>query len=108
MGEKEHVAALRKLQTKHRQQIEKLTAGFLQSLGVEPDDDRDISTVLKDLKADNEDLNDRVDILGVSLARKQQSLWEALQAVDNIAMEEALLGPSSFQLKVTGDGGATT
>lgn len=33
--EKEHVAALRKLQTKHRQQIEKLTAGFLQSLGIE-------------------------------------------------------------------------
>jgi len=107
--EKEHNAVIKKVQKQHREQIQKLTAGFLQSLGVEPDDERDIGTVLKDLKEDNEDLNDRVDILGVSLARKQQSLWEALQAVDNIAMEEQILNEELEQLRQNGagDGGAT-
>merc|ERR1719499_2098687 len=107
--EKEHNAVIKKVQKQHREQIQKLTAGFLQSLGVEPDDERDIGTVLKDLKEDNEDLNDRVDILGVSLARKQQSLWEALQAVDNIAMEEQILNEELEQLRQNGagDGGVT-
>ena len=85
-----------------------LVLDWFVGLGVDPDDDRDVGTVLSDLKADNEDLNDRVDILGVSLARKQQSLWEALQAVDNIAMEDETLHEELEQLRLNGGGDGGT
>jgi len=107
--DKEHGNKLKKLQSKHRQQIEKITKGFLQTLGVDPDDERDVSMILRDLKADKEDLNNQVDILGVSLARKQQSLWEALQAVDNIAMEDETLHEELEHLRhLEGGGGGSS
>jgi len=97
--EQQHSAAVRKLKAKHKREMQTLTAGFLQSLGVDTSavtgdvkggefDSENVTTLIKSLKTDNSDLNEKVDTLAVSLARKQQSLWEALQAVDNIAMED--------------------
>jgi len=68
---------------------EKLSTGFLQSLGAEPG--KDVTTVIKELKAENVSLKKNVNELAETLARKSQSLLDALQAVDNInnAAEEA-------------------
>jgi len=99
--EQQHRAEVKKLKAKHKKQMQTLTAGFLQSLGVETKvgdeedggnggqfDSENVTTLIKSLKTDNGVLSEKVDTLAVSLARKQQSLWEALQAVDNIAMED--------------------
>eukprot|EP01084_Bolivina_argentea_P216208 367346_1 len=82
--EKEHSIMIKKEKAKHKEQMEKLSAGFLQSLGAEPG--TDITTHIKQLKANNKDLQRKVDELAATLARKSESLVHALQAVDNLAM----------------------
>ena len=54
-------------------------------MGAEPG--KDVTTVIKELKGNNVELKRTVDTLAESLSRKQISLIEALQAVDNTQME---------------------
>eukprot|EP01084_Bolivina_argentea_P266966 452999_1 len=84
--EKEHSTMIKKEKNKHKQEMEKLSAGFLQSLGAEPG--KDVRSVIKELRDNNQSLQDKVDTLAETLSRKQQSLIEALQAVDHISIME--------------------
>merc|ERR1712087_390622 len=71
---------------KHKAEIKSIMSGFLQSLGAEPGTDPTV--VITKLKKDNGQLQNKVDTLAETLARKQQSLIAALQAVDSLAMED--------------------
>eukprot|EP01083_Nonionella_stella_P124505 375984_1 len=84
--EKKYEMTLKKERQKHKNEVDKLSAGFLQSLGAEPG--KDVTTVIKELKQRNVALQANVDTLAETLARKQQSLLQALEAMDNIAMED--------------------
>eukprot|EP00486_Rosalina_sp_Unknown_P002912 CAMPEP_0201566378 /NCGR_PEP_ID=MMETSP0190_2-20130828/6114_1 /ASSEMBLY_ACC=CAM_ASM_000263 /TAXON_ID=37353 /ORGANISM="Rosalina sp." /LENGTH=708 /DNA_ID=CAMNT_0047985003 /DNA_START=31 /DNA_END=2157 /DNA_ORIENTATION=+ len=84
--EKEHQMMIKKEKAKHKAEIERLSTGFLQSLGAEPG--KDVSTVIKELRQTNQDLKEKVDTLAATLERKNASLLEALQAVDTITNEE--------------------
>merc|ERR1712130_961546 len=89
MDEK-HSAKFKKEKNKHKSELEKLSSGFLQSLGAEPG--KDVMTVIKELKAENVSLKKNVDELAETLARKSQSLLDALEAVHNMndLQEEAV------------------
>merc|ERR1712154_129892 len=89
MDEK-HSAKFKKEKNKHKSEQEKLSSGFLQSLGAEPG--KDVMTVIKELKAENVSLKKNVDELAETLARKSQSLLDALEAVHNMndLQEEAV------------------
>eukprot|EP00484_Ammonia_sp_Unknown_P027724 CAMPEP_0197039940 /NCGR_PEP_ID=MMETSP1384-20130603/16700_1 /TAXON_ID=29189 /ORGANISM="Ammonia sp." /LENGTH=577 /DNA_ID=CAMNT_0042470615 /DNA_START=40 /DNA_END=1773 /DNA_ORIENTATION=+ len=87
--EKEHSMTVKKLKAKHKAELDALTNGLLQSLGAEAG--KDITAVVKELKHQNLELKKTVNTLAESLARKQQSLLEALQAVDDTTMQEERL-----------------
>jgi len=84
--EKEHASYVQKLKAKHCAELDTLTTGLLHTLGAQPG--RDVYGATKTLKAENAHLKDTVDTLAESLSRKQQSLMEALQAVDNVCAAE--------------------
>lgn len=84
--EGQHAAMVKKEKSKHKSEMEKLSAGFLQSLGADPG--TDVAAVVKELRTNNVKLQQEVDQLASRLARKNQSLMEALSAVNEITMED--------------------
>ena len=59
---------------------------FILIKGAEPG--KDVTTVIKELRQSNKDLQEKVETLAATLERKNASLLEALQAVDTITNEE--------------------
>merc|ERR1719361_1479606 len=84
--EKQHASMVKNVKSKHKSEMAQLSAGFLQSLGADPG--TDVAAVVKELRTNNVKLQQQVDQMAETLARKNQSLIEALQAVDSIAMED--------------------
>lgn len=78
----ENEASILKTKQKHKDELEHLSNGFLQSLGASPG--KDAYTVIKELKDNNTNLTKQVDLLAETLARKEKSLFEALKAVDEV------------------------
>ena len=84
--EKDHQLKIKKLKDKHKMDMSKLSTGFLQSLGAEPG--KDVRKYIKDLKQNNVELKEQVETLAETLARKERSLIEALQAVDQLVVDD--------------------
>jgi len=85
--EKQHASMVKNVKSKHKSEMAQLSAGFLQSLGADPG--TDVAAVVKELRTTNENLQQEVDQLAETLARKNLSLMEALTAVDDIAIEDS-------------------
>jgi len=88
--EREHESTVKKLKSKHQSEMARLRAGFLQSVGVDPEMGVvwDVAAVIKELRTNNDSLRRRVEELAKMLARKNLSLMEALEACDDIAIED--------------------
>jgi len=84
--EQESENNIAKVKQKHKEELEQLSNSFLQSLGADPN--KDFRTVIKDMKDNNVDLTQQVDLLAETLARKERSLIEALKAVDDLLQYE--------------------
>eukprot|EP01083_Nonionella_stella_P046496 124521_1 len=82
----------KKLKQKHAAEMSKLYSGLVESIPS--------TTVIATLKNNNIELKNTVDTLAESLARKQQSLIEALQAVDNIASNDEKTHQQLEQIKL--------
>ncbi|ETO00957.1 hypothetical protein RFI_36483, partial [Reticulomyxa filosa] len=59
--EKDHESKMQKLKAKHNEELEQVSNGFTQSLGIEAG--QDIKVVVKQLREKNELLQQQVDIL---------------------------------------------
>mmetsp|Transcript_47423 Transcript_47423/g.76072 ORF Transcript_47423/g.76072 Transcript_47423/m.76072 type:complete len:722 (+) Transcript_47423:64-2229(+) len=103
--EKEHAMMVKKEKAKHKAEMEKLSAGFLQSLGAEPG--KDVTTVIRELRQSNKSLRGRVETLAATLERKNASLLEALKAVDTIAMEDEKKESTNYQAQSAEAGSAS-